>query len=112
MSFCPDTFAPIDPEERDVVVFDYPATARLPGELVVGADITVHLLHGDDPDPQAMLDGQPSVIEGRYVQQAIVGRADGSTYEIRCLAHLSGGGEDRRILTGMVVPCRRKGLAP
>lgn len=112
MSFCASLTPPIDPDERDVVVFDYPATARLPGEVVVGAEVEIELLFGDDPAPQSMLDGAPIVLEGRYVHQAIVGRVPGSTYGIRCLAQLSGSGEERRILTSMVIPCQRKSPRP
>lgn len=75
------TWKPKDPRERFAVEFDFSAELA----AVAIADVTVELLSGDDPDPDALLDGAAQAV-GQTVRQRVQGGVDRCKYLLTATA--------------------------
>ena len=75
-----------DPSETVTVTFDYSSRFA----QVDSATITVELVSGTDPNPEAIISGSP-VIQKSYVYQNFTAGVNGCTYRLKCLALMPDG---------------------
>lgn len=79
-----------DVQETRPLIFDY--TAALGDATIVSATIETATIIGDDPAPEALLDGVATLEATRVVQWLKDGTV-GDTYLVRCVALTSDGRE-------------------
>lgn len=91
-----------DPAERLVATFDYREELDT-GETITGAAVTCTLLSGTDANPEAVLYGTPTIVDGT-VLQFFTGGVDGAVYTLRCQATLSPTG--RVLVLAATLPVR------
>lgn len=60
------------------------------GASIVGTVIVVAVYSGVDTDPSAILSGDPSLVDGYFVKQAVIGGLQGVTYLLTCTVAVSG----------------------
>lgn len=61
------------------------------GTTISGTDITVIVASGVDPNPTAILDGSPSLVDTYFIKQNLTGGVGGVTYLLTCSVAVSGG---------------------
>lgn len=84
-------FSPIRVGERDVFTANYTPLLR-PGETISHAAWSATVVHGVDPSPMAMIQGDPAIL-GPKVSQMIVPVVPGITYRLICTVQTSFGRE-------------------
>lgn len=77
--------------ERDVFTVNY-GPILAPGETILAAAWSAQVLHGDDANASAMVQG-PATCAGPKVSQLIVAGMPGTTYAVFCTAQTSNGRE-------------------
>lgn len=82
-------FDPKTPQEEDSFGFDYTDLLAV-GETITSAAITIDVLYGTDPTPNAMIAGSPT-IAGPIVSIKLISGIAGVLYCIHCLATCSSG---------------------
>jgi len=87
-----DAVGPKDPEEVEVVSFDFTTAVATAGAVIQTARIEIDLLDGVDPNPTAIVSGPYSIdVGGLIVRQKFSGGLHGVTYGLRCLGDDSAG---------------------
>ena len=96
-----------DPVERVVVTFDY-TPALFGSEVCIRVEsITVEVVGGVDPDPQAIIAGEPKITDdGFYVQLPVQGGLDNVNYNIKALCQTSN--PDKLINVSAILPVRKE----
>lgn len=96
-----------DPVEKVVVTFDY-TPALFGSEVCVKVEsVTVEVVAGVDPNPEAILNGEPKITDdGFYVQLPVQGGLDNVNYNIKCLCQTSN--PDKLINVSGILPVRKE----
>ena len=61
------------------------------GTVISGANVTATVFSGVDPDPMAIINGVPALVEGFNIKQEITAGLAGVTYILVCSVAVSGG---------------------
>lgn len=96
-----------DPAENVVVTFDF-TPALFGSETCVRVEsITVEVVGGVDPNPQAIINGEAKITpDGLYVQLPVQGGLDNVNYNIKCLCQTSN--PDKLINISGILPVRKE----